>query len=302
MVDTLAIYNELRQTLGDEAASKMAQIIQGLYQELSHTVRRQDFNELKIIVKDLAEAQRKTEACLNTLTERIEELAEAQKRTEARVEELAEAQKRTEAKVEQLAEAQKRTEAKVEQLAEAQKRTEARVEELAEAQKRTEARVEQLAEAQKQTEIRLEKLIGEHKKTREELGGLSHTVGYRLEDEAIWALPDLLKRDFGIEVIGDLRRGYIELSPGKYFEVNIWGEARRNSENLLILGEAKSQLKKRDVSSFAKRLSRLADSMNKKIFPILVTYQTSPQVQKAADKENIKVYFSFQLRPSKPSK
>jgi len=85
IVDTLAIYNELRQTLGDQAASKIAQIIQGLYQELSHTVRKEDFDELKAVVKDLAEAQRKTEARLDTLTERIGELAEAQKRFEVNI-------------------------------------------------------------------------------------------------------------------------------------------------------------------------------------------------------------------------
>ena len=52
-------------------------------------VTREDFSELKSIVREIAEAQR--------------ELAEAQKRTEQRVEELAEAQKRTEEEVRNLA-------------------------------------------------------------------------------------------------------------------------------------------------------------------------------------------------------
>lgn len=73
-------------------------------------ITREDFSELKNIVKELAEAQKKTEA-------RVEELAEAQKRTELRVEELAEAQKRTEARVEELAEAQRRTEEEIRKLA-----------------------------------------------------------------------------------------------------------------------------------------------------------------------------------------
>ncbi|BER91381.1 hypothetical protein M15_01250 [Atrimonas thermophila] len=80
-------------------------------------VTREDFSELKGIVaelaqaqRDLAEAQKRTEARLDGLTVKMEELAEAQKRTEQRVEELAEAQKRTEQKVEELTEAQKRTE------------------------------------------------------------------------------------------------------------------------------------------------------------------------------------------------
>ena len=259
MIDTFSIYSDLRQSFGDEAAAKMARVIQNLYDELSQTVRREDFNELKAVVKELAEAQKRTEKRLDSLTARVEELAEAQKRTEARVEELAEAQKRTE------------------------------------------ARVEELAEAQKRTEIKLERLIDEHRKTRKELGGLSHTVGYRLEDEAIWALPGLLKSDFDIAVVGNLRRGYLEIAPGRYLEVNIWGEARKDGKELAVLGEAKSQLKKRDVDGFVKTISRIKDTIKKEIFPVLITYQTSPQVQQAAEKENIKIYFSFELNENRKS-
>jgi len=145
-----------------DQAQVLAEAISDIYGELA---RARDIRELKRVVQELAEAQKRTEV-------RVEELAEAQKRTEVRVEELAEAQKRTEvrveglaARMEELAEAQKRTEVRVEELAEAQKRTEvrveglaARMEELAEAQKRTEQRVEELAEAQKRTEQRLEGL------------------------------------------------------------------------------------------------------------------------------------------------
>jgi chromosome segregation ATPase len=73
-------------------------------------VTKENFSDLKGIVRELAEAQKRTE-------QRVEELAEAQKRTEQRVEELAEAQKRTEQRVEELAEAQKRTEEEIRKLA-----------------------------------------------------------------------------------------------------------------------------------------------------------------------------------------
>ena len=49
-------------------------------------VTREDFSELKSIVKELAEAQKRTET-------KVEELAEAQKRTEIKVEELVTIQK-----------------------------------------------------------------------------------------------------------------------------------------------------------------------------------------------------------------
>ncbi len=184
----------------------------------------------------------------------------------------------------------------VKELVHAQKRTEERLGELAEAQKRTEARVEELAEAQHKTEEKLERLIDEHRKTREQLGGLSHTVGYRLEDEAIWALPELLNKDFGIKVLEGLRRGYVETTVGKYVEVNIWGEGEKNGKKLAILGEAKSQLKKRDVSAFVKTVSRLEDMLDTEIFPVLITYQTSPEVEKAAKERNVKIYFSYELK------
>lgn len=93
-------------------------------------VKSGDFNELKNIVKELAEAQKRTEG-------RMEELAEAQKRTEVKMEELAEAQKRTEECVKDLAGAQKQTDKHMKELAGAQKRTEGHLEELAGAQKRT---------------------------------------------------------------------------------------------------------------------------------------------------------------------
>jgi multidrug efflux pump subunit AcrA (membrane-fusion protein) len=73
-------------------------------------VRRQDFDELKAEIRELAEAQQRTE-------QRVAELAEAQQRTE-------QAQQRTEQRVAELAEAQQRTEEVLRQLLEFQARTE----------------------------------------------------------------------------------------------------------------------------------------------------------------------------------
>jgi myosin heavy subunit len=209
VINTLRIYEELSEVMDPKPAQKLASVLGLIYEDLQNTVKRSDFEALQRVVgelavsqKELAEAQKRTEARLQELTEaqnrteaRVEELtrsqkelAEAQRRTEARVEELArsqkelaEAQKRTEARVEELArsqkelaEAQKRTEARVEELArsqkelaEAQKRTEARVQELTEAQKRTEARLGELAEAQKRTEARVEELTRSQKELAE---------------------------------------------------------------------------------------------------------------------------------------
>ncbi len=191
---------------------------------------------------------------------------------------------------------------KINELVEAQKRTEQRVNELTEAQKRTEQRVsklekvvEELAEAQKRTEQELKKLISEHRKTREQVGGLSHTVGYILEDRSYAALPHLLSKEFGIEV-EEIKRDFIELSPNRYEELNIIGRGKKNGTSVWILGECKTQLRKKDIDSFLKKLSRIEHLFPGEKLLIIVTYQTSPQVRNYVQQKGIKLYFSYQLQ------
>lgn len=167
--------------------------------------------------------------------------------------------------------------------------------ELAEAQRRTEQRVEELAEAQRRTEEVVRRLVISQGEMREQIGGLAHTVGYRLEDESFKALPALLKRDMDIEIIGRLKRDFIEIAHEKYLEVNIWGEARRDGREYVIVGEAKSQLKKKDVDDFIKLSDRIKKYITKDQIRILVTYNTSPQVQKYAKEKDIKIYFSYEF-------
>jgi seryl-tRNA synthetase len=268
----------------------------------SHKKAESRLSRLEETVEKLVEAQAKAGERLSRLEEAVEKLAEAQKRTEERLNELVEAQAKMEHRlsrledvVEKLAEAQKRTEERLNELAEAQKRTEERLNELAEAQKRTEERLNELAEAQKRTEEELKKLIGEHKKTREALGGLTHTVGYILEDRAFVSLPELLKRDMGVEV-GELKRDFVEISPARYEEINILGKGRRNGNDVWIIGECKTQLTKKHVDHFLNMVSRLEHIFPGEKIYVVVTYQTSPQVREYLKAKGLKLYFSYQLR------
>ena len=102
----MEILQKLSAVFDPRQATVLAEIIAEARDEL---VRARDFNELKGIVRELAEAQKRTE-------QRVEELAEAQKRTEQRVEELAEAQKRTEQRVEELAKALAETQRQIQEL------------------------------------------------------------------------------------------------------------------------------------------------------------------------------------------
>jgi len=249
----------------------LVSILEEIEKQREERVTRKEFQELRDIVKELAQAQRRTKKRVNELAqaqrrteERVNELAQAQRRTEERVNELAQAQRRTEERVNELAQAQRRTEERVNELAQAQRRTEERltrleetVEKLAQAQRRTEERltrleetVEKLAEAQRKTEEEIARLTGEVITLKKEVGGLAHTVGYRLEDEAMKALPEILKKEMNLGIMGRLRRDFIETKKGKFIEVNIWGEGRVDGKDYIIIGEAKTQLKKSDIDSF----------------------------------------------------
>jgi hypothetical protein len=85
-------------------------ILEEIGRQRKERVTKDDFQELKQIVRELVQAQARTEA-------RMEELAQAQARTEVRMEELTQAQARTEARMEELAQAQARTEKELQKLA-----------------------------------------------------------------------------------------------------------------------------------------------------------------------------------------
>jgi len=264
---------------------------------------KSDFSELKNLMKELARAQINTEANVRDLSElqketqtAVKELTEAQKRTEIKLEELAEAQKRTEIKLEELAEAQKRTEikvgqlsGKVEELAEAQKRTEIKVEELVEVQKKSEIVARELAEAQRKTEDKMEK-------TRQEVGGMSHSIGFSLENQAFKYLPSVLKRDKNIEVKGRLLRKYYVYFDGTEEQIDVYGEGiNKDGNKIYIIGEGKSQLGKKDIIKFLKKIERLKKEIKEEIFPLMLTHIVTPEVERFLEEKNISCYFSYEF-------
>ncbi|QSF49184.1 hypothetical protein [Thermosynechococcus sp. TA-1] len=207
---TSALEEKLRTAFSPEQAHLLAEVIREAYDDL---VKAKDFNELKVIVADLAQAQKRTE-------ERLEELAAAQKRTEERVEELAAAQKRTEERVDQLT-------VTVAELAQAQKRTEERVDQLAAAQERTERAVKQLAR---------------------QVGGLSEALGGSLEDLALEVVPEILEYRWGME-IEFCDRDTLPLRNGEYeFDLVIRGQVA--GRPILVLGEVKSNITESEVERF----------------------------------------------------
>ncbi len=246
MINTLKIFNDLKQTMDPTAAEKIVDVIGSVYEELKNSVTKTEFNELKEIVRELAEH-------VSDLTKRVDTLAIRMDELTQRVDTLAK-----------------------------------RMDELTANVSRLEHKVEDLVGEMKRMKVTMQDM-------KQEIGGLSHTVGYRLEDEAMKSLPSLLKRDFSIDTEGTLVRDYIEIGPKKYVELNIWGHGLRSGKPVEIIGEAKSQLKKKDVDQFLQTLKILEPLINKPIVPLLVTYQTSVDVRRYIQGKNIALYFSYQL-------
>jgi phage shock protein A len=290
VINTLRIYEELSQALEPKAAQKLASVLGMIYEDLQQTVTKAEFNELRQVVRELAEAQKRTEI-------RVEELAEAQKRTEARVEQLAEAQKRTEARLDQLTE-------RVNQLAEAQQHTEKQLAELAAAQVRTEQALAQLTVRVDQLTVRMDQLVQrvDHldrrlDDTNRQLGGLTATVGYTLENEAYRALPALLERDHGVVLTEPLRRGWLTDARGRDLEVNILGRGTRAGEEVWVLGESKSQLSANEVDRFLQQRVAALQPVLGKVFPVLVAHMvTSKEVPEYAREHGVALYFSYQFQ------
>lgn len=264
VIDTLRIYQALKEYLPSEAAQFIAQTFGYLYGEVTESLKKKDLEDVRDSIAKLEEAQDRVAKHLEEIDQRLLQLAEAQARTEARVEELAAAQARTEKRLEELAAAQARTEKRLEELAAAQTRTEERIDSLA-------LQVQELAAAQARTEERLEE-------TRKEVGGLSMAVGYGLEDRVIPYMPFFAEKTYRMKVQVVDRR-FIPCDEGQYEEVNIYVEGTSEEGHCFLIGECKAQPGKKDADRFAKKLARLSTKLNGKIFPLFVGYLFSPEVE-----------------------
>ena len=186
----------------------------------------------------------------------------------------------------QLADAQRRTEEQLKQLAEAQRRTEERLERLT-------RRVEQLAEAQRRTEERLEKLVEAIDTLREEVGRLTSTWGFGLEDVARVVLPGWLYKHLGIEV-ERLRREFFRVDREE-IEVNLYGEGVLKGERVVVIGEVKSRIYGSDVDRFYRRVfqpvSRLVGA---KAVGLLFGFLVHPSAKSRAEELGVYVVASYE--------
>ena len=236
---------ELAQEFTPPQATLLARVITTAYNTL---VKASDFNELKGIVAELAQAQKRTE-------QRLEQLAQAQQRTEQRLEQLVQAQ-------------------------------------------------QDLALAQQRTEQTVRTLVRGLAETRAELGGLSRSVSYALENEAYRALPAFLAEHYGIRVTQRLIRTELDNE-----EINFFGRATRDGQEVLLVGEVKLRLDERrrvrTPEGVRLRAAALLELERKlavvrrhypdlTLVPVLITHYARPAILKEATDQGVIVVQSFE--------
>ncbi len=244
-------------------------ILEEIERHREDSVTKTEFNELKEIVRDLSHA--------------VKDLTLAQARTEQRLEELtlvqtalAQAQTRTEQRLEELTLAQTA-------LAQAQARTEQRLEELTLAQTA-------LAQAQARTEQEIAKLSHGLNTTRSQVGGLSKSVSYALENEAFRKLPAYLKTHHQLEITERFVRRFIG---GE--EINLFAKATRHGQEVLIVGETVLKLDDRSkLRKLANHVNGVQQVFSQPIVPLLITHVVHPAVLDLAQARGIVVVQSFE--------
>ncbi len=192
----------------------------------------------------------------------------------------------------------------VQELTQAQARTEQRMggleramQELAQAQARTEQRVggleramQELAQAQARTEQQMEKLA-------QQVGGLSDSIGYGLEDIAKVVLPGYLQRHFGIVLEGklgeEMDRHFFHID-GSDVEINLYGEGERDGQRVVVLGEAKSRIYSSDVEKFVHNLAVMDHVLKGEVVRVMFGYFIHPSAEVAARERDILLVASYQ--------
>ena len=265
--------NDLTERVNDltERLNALTERVNNLTERVNDLTKR--LNELTERVNNLTERVNELTERLNALTERVNNLTERVNDLTERLNELAERVNELTKRVGELAEAQKRTDQKVEELAEAQKRTEQRVYELVGV---------------------LQKLTEEHRKTREKLEGLSDSFGYLLEDRAMKSLPKILKENYKIEVVEKLKRDYFVVD-GEYVEVNIFGRAKKEDKEYILLGESKSRVSKKAIDAFLRKCDKISKRFSKEPIKVFVSYIFTPEIKEYAEEKGIILVPSYEL-------
>lgn len=173
------------------------------------------------------------------------------------------------------------------------------VKDLAEAQRETKAEMQKLAQAQRETEVQMKELARVVTNMGQELGGLSRSMSYSLENEAYRALPAYLREQHGIT----LSERIVRIDIGGE-EVNFFALGARNGAPIALVGESKLQLDERRNSR--REAERIMEQIEDKVeaarqlhperemVRLLVTHYARPSIRQFLEEHNILVVQTFE--------
>jgi hypothetical protein len=125
---------------------------------------------------------------------------------------------------------------------------------------------------------------------RSQVGGLSRSVAYALENEAYRNLPGFLKTHHQIEIEKRFVRKFIGDE-----EINIFAKAERSGEKLLIVGESVLRLDDGSkLGQLEKKVNVVQNIFDCKIFPLIITHMARPDILEKAVNSGVLVVQSFE--------
>jgi hypothetical protein len=130
----------------------------------------------------------------------------------------------------------------------------------------------------------------EGEKLAEEVGGLSRSVAYALENEAFRQLPSFLKAEHGIDVLDRIVRAEI-----KGEEVNLLARAKKDAQEIILIGEAVLRLD--DLSKLRKvekKVKLVGEEFTEDVVPVIVTHFARKKVFEKAREAGFLVIQSFE--------
>jgi DNA repair exonuclease SbcCD ATPase subunit len=253
----------------------------------------------------LEETQARLQEAIEKLTESHNKLIERHVSLEKTVERLTERQGALEGAFQKLAERHDILEKAVEKLTESHNKLveshnklierhdilEKTVEKLTESHNKLverhdslEKAIERLTEAQARTENALQELF-------KQVGKLSETIGFGLEDIARVVIPGWLYKHEKIEV-EEFTRKFIIID-GEEIEINLYGEGRKEGAKIIILGEVRSRIYLNDVERFSKIVEKIKKKIEGNTYELMFGYYIHPSAEEEAKKKKISLIASY---------
>ena len=229
---------------------------------------------------------------LTTLTGEVRQLAQAQRHTDRSVGALADAQKQTDQRV---AELSRRTDERFAEMAEGQRQM---AWEMAESSRRTDQRFAEMAEGQRAMQRAMATLAQGLQDLRQQVGSLSNTFGFSLEEFVAALLPPYLARHFDVTDL-TLERRHFELGDGAAVEVDLTGEGLRRGQPVTVLAECRTTLGGGGVRDIARNLEPvLATLAGVNTLVVIVAMNIHPSTPPVASEFGIQLIpYSLSLIP-----